>query len=200
MTKDYEIIHREVIYQGVFCFARYQLRYRLFNGGYSATVTRELLERSSAAAVLPYDPITDQVVLIEQFRPGAIHRGPHPWLLEIVAGVLSKNEKPEALAAREVQEEAGCEALDLYPICDYFVSPGGSDEYLHLYCARVNASQSGGLFGLAHENEDIRAYVLPVSEALAKLQAGEIKTGPAIISLQWLQLHREFLRNLWQKK
>ena len=197
---DYEIVKREVLYQGVFRMAQYQLRYRLFDNGWSNTVTREVMERKSAAAVLPYDPVLDRVVLIEQFRPGALADPTSPWLLEIVAGVLGTDEKPDSVAIREADEESGCEVLDLYPICEYFVSPGGSNEYFWLFCGRIDASNTGGIHGLQDENEDIRTFTLSVDEALILLQEGKIKTSPAIMSLQWLQLNREWLQQLWQTK
>ena len=66
---DYEIVKRDSLYEGFFRMARYHLRFKLFNGGWSQTVTRELMERPSAVGILLYDPILDRVVLIEQFRP-----------------------------------------------------------------------------------------------------------------------------------
>ena len=197
---DYEIVDRTVLYDGIFRMVRYQLRYRLFNGGWSNTISRELMERKSAAAVLPYDPVLDRVILIEQFRPGSLSNPQSPWILEIVAGVLDPGEKPDSVAVREAQEEAGCEVLDLYPVCEYFVSPGGSNEYLWLYIGRVDATAAEGIYGLKHEHEDIRGFSVSADEAFIMLQEGKIKTSPAIISLQWLQLNREWLRQLWQAK
>lgn len=199
-STDYEITKREELYRGVFRLARYTLRHRTFSDQWSATFTREILERKSAAGILLYDPILDHVVLIEQFRAGAIANPQGPWLLEVVAGVYDQTESPADVAKRESIEEAGCEVLELYPICEYFVSPGGSNEYLHLYCGRVDASETGGIHGLEDENEDIRAFTIPAEEAFTMLQEGKIKTSPAIISLQWLQLNREWLKQLWSTK
>ncbi|TAK76029.1 MAG: NUDIX domain-containing protein [Gammaproteobacteria bacterium] len=197
---DYEVVKREVLYQGVFRLARYHVRHRKFGSDWTPIFTREIFERPLAAAILPYDPILDQVVLIEQFRAGAIANPQSPWLLEIVAGVYEHDEQPADVAQREAREEAGCKILDIYPICEYFASPGGSNESVHLYCGRVDASELGGIHGLADENEDIRAFTLPADEAFILLQEGKFKTSPAIISLQWLQLNREWLRQLWQTK
>lgn len=197
---DYEVTQREVLYQGIFRMVRYHLRYRLFNGGFSPILSRELMERKSAAAVLPYDPVSDKVVLIEQFRPGAFANPTSPWLLEIVAGILDTDENPSQVAYREAREEANCEIMELYPVCEYFVSPGGSNEYLWIFCGRIDASHAGGIHGLAHENEDIRSHAFSADEAFTLLQEGKIKTSPAIIALQWLQLNREWLRQLWQTK
>lgn len=204
---DYEIKEQEVLFEGIFRYVRFHLRHRLFKNGWTPLLTRELIERSSAAGIIPYDPILDQVVLISQFRPGAItatarKRDPKqsPWLVEIVAGVLGKDESPAEVAVREAQEEASCSILELYPINDYFVSPGGSDEYIHLYCGRIDASGIGGHCGLEEENEDIYAFSLAADEAFELLRQGKFKTAPAIIALQWLQINRNFLRDLWLKK
>lgn len=197
---NYEILNSEILYEGVFRLTRYHLRFKLFNGGMSKIICRELFERKSAAAVLPYDPVLDKVILIEQFRVGAIQRNENPWLIEIVAGILDTEESPAEVAIREAQEEANCNILHLYPICEYFVSPGGSNEYLSVFCGCIDSTKAGGIYGLHEEDEDIRTHVLSFAEAYQELELGKIKTSPAIVSLQWLKLHREWLRNLWQKK
>jgi ADP-ribose pyrophosphatase len=194
---DYEIVQREILYEGVFRLVRYHIRYRLYDGDFSKVFTREVLERSSATAVLPYDPYLDQVVLIEQFRPGALSDPTSPWMTEIVAGVIEVNEKPEDVALREAQEEAGCKIESLYHISDFFASPSCSTECLYLYCGKIDASSVGGIHGLDKESENIRAYALPAEEAFEKVRAGYIKTAPAIITLQWLQLNRHLLQALW---
>lgn len=203
-TDDYAIIDREVVYSGVFTFCRYHLRHRMYDGTMSPVLTREMLERKHAAGVLLYDSMLDCVVLIEQFRPGAItpanEQKTSPWLTEIVAGILDEDENPEELAIREAFEEAGCKILDLQPIAQYYVSPGGSNEYIYLYCGHIDASKAGGIFGLHNEHEDIRAFILAADKAFQLLEEGKLTTAPAIISLQWLKLNRERLRALWQRK
>lgn len=195
---DYEIIEREVLYQGVFRLVRYHIRQRLFNGDWSEVYQRELLERRQAACVLPYDPYLDRVILIEQFRPGALAEPVSPWLIEIPAGVLADNETSEELAKREAKEETGCILYgELELICEYFASPGGTNEYLHVYCGKTDASKVGGIHGLLHEQEDIRVMNISAEEAFVKLRTGHIKTPPAIVSLMWLQLHRARLRATW---
>jgi ADP-ribose pyrophosphatase len=197
---DFEIVDRQVVYEGVFRMARYQLKFRLFDGSLSGLVLREIMERKSAAAVLPYDPILDRVVLIEQFRAGAIFHPGSPWLVEVAAGLIAEDETPQEVALREANEEASCKILDLYPICEYFVSPGGDNEYIWLFCGRIDANNIDGIYGLPEENENIRAFTLSLEEAHQLLQAGKVNTAPAIISLQWLKLNRERLKHLWQIK
>lgn len=196
---DYEIVERDILYQGVFRLARYTIKMRLFHGGWSEPFTREILERGDAAAVLLFDPVLDKVVLIEQFRAGALAHPASPWTIEIVAGMIEKKEAPEEVAKREAVEEAGCEIYDIYPICDYFASPGGSNEYLYLFCGRVDANFAAGVYGLDYENEDIRVITVPVDDAYAMVREGKIKNAPAIISLQWLELNHGLLRERWLK-
>lgn len=197
MDQRFEILGKEIGYQGFFRLERYRLRHTLFQGGWGGELTRELLERGHAAAVLLYDPERDGVVLIEQFRIGALDAPGGPWLLEIVAGIMDEGETPEAVARREAMEEAGCPVLDLIPVCEYLVSPGGTSERIMVYCGRVDASKADGIHGLAEEGEDIRVQVVPYAEALAMLHSGRINSASPIIALQWLALHREEVRRHW---
>lgn len=191
---DYEIIERNVAYQGYFRVIKYLLRHRLFDGKWSKIVEREVFERPSAAGILLYDPKLDKVVLIEQFRPGTLSHTQDHWLIEIVAGILGKDETPADVAIREAMEEANCKVLELMPICDYFVSPGGCNEYIHIYLGKVDASNAGGIFGLAEEQEDIRVVAMPAQEAFQLVKKNKIRTAPAIIALQWLELNLEKIR------
>lgn len=195
---DYKIVKKDILCQGNFLrLVRYSLKHRLFNGNWSDTFNCELLERKSAVAILPYDPSLDKVLLIEQFRPGALESPNNPWLIEIPAGVIDENESPEDVAYREMREETGCNALALHPIFEFFVSPGGANEYLHLYCSKIDARTIEEIQGLEEENEDIRVINLSAEEAFAELDSGRIKTAPALVSLMWLKLHREELQEMW---
>lgn len=178
---------------------KYRLRHELFGGGWSAEITRECLERGHAVAVLPYDPVSDQVILLEQFRVGAMDFPGGPWLPEIVAGIIDHvGESAEEVAHREGAEEAGCEFLELLPICHYLVSPGGTSESITLFCGRVDASTvTSGIRGLAAEHEDIRVWVASRIEALDLLQTGRINSAAPIIALQWLALNHQQLRERW---
>jgi ADP-ribose pyrophosphatase len=193
-----EILDKTVCYNGFFRLERYRLRHRLFSGAWSRVLTRELFERGHAAAVLPYDPALDVVVLVEQFRIGAIAAPGSPWLLEIVAGVIDHaGERPEDVVRREAVEEANCQIQELIHIYDYFVSPGGTSERISLFCGKVDAAGAGGLYGLAAEEEDIRVIVVSFAEAIEQLQAGKINSAAPIMALQWLQLNHDQLRARW---
>ncbi|MCK7470325.1 MAG: NUDIX domain-containing protein [Desulfomicrobium escambiense] len=198
MNHRFEVLDKSICYSGFFRMEKYRLRHELFAGGWSPEMTRECLERGHAVAVLLYDPDSDQVVLLEQFRVGALEFPGGPWLLEIVAGIMDEpGETTEAVARRETVEEAGCEILDLIPICHYLVSPGGTSESITLFCGRVDTSRIGGLRGVVEEHEDIRLHVVSRSEALNLLHSGRINSAAPIIALQWLELNRLKLLGRW---
>lgn len=196
-ASDVEVLERDVVHEGFFRLERLRLRHRTFAGGWSEPLQRELLVRRDAAGVLLYDPQRDAVGLIEQFRIGAIGRGDSPWLFELVAGLIDTDETPEQVARREAVEEAGCEVLALEPILKLFSSPGGGNEFMHLYCGRADLRTAGGIFGLPEEHEDIRMHVVGFADALALLQGDMLRNAHTIIALQWLQINRERLRALW---
>ena len=192
-----EIVAREIVYRGFFQLERYTLRHSLYAGGMSGVLVRELLERGHAAAVLPYDPVRDEVVLIEQFRIGALDLPEGAWLREIVAGIIEPGETAEEVVRREAREEAGCEIQQLEFITRFLVSPGGSSEQIRLYCGKVDSRRAGGLFGIAAEHEDIRATAVPSAEAMDLLHQGGIPSATPLIALQWLAVNRERLREEW---
>lgn len=200
MNHRFEILDQSVGYSGFFRMEKYRLRHELFAGGWSADISRECLERGHAVAVLLYDPDSDQVVLLEQFRIGALEFPGGPWLLEIVAGIMDDpDETTEDVARRETEEEAGCEFLDLIPVCRYLVSPGGTSESITLFCGRVDASTiKDQVRGIATEHEDIRLHVVSRTEALALLASGRINSAAPIIALQWLELNRAMLLERWR--
>lgn len=197
MVENVEIIEKTTPFQGYFRIDRYTLRHRRHDGGWTAPMTREIFERGHAVAVLLYDPIRDEVGLIEQFRPGALAAGWHPWLVEVVAGIIDDDDAPEAVAIREAQEEAGVAIGDLLPICKYLVTPGGSTETMELYCARVDAATLGGFHGLEEEGEDIRVFSVAADEAIGWIESKRVLNSCAIIALQWLALNRRRLIALW---
>ncbi|HRY15254.1 MAG: NUDIX domain-containing protein [Candidatus Competibacteraceae bacterium] len=198
MNYQFTVMDKTISYRGFFRMEKYRLRHELFAGGWSPEITRECLERGHAVAVLLYDPDHDQVVLLEQFRVGALEFPGGPWLLEIVAGIMDDpQETTEEVARRETHEEAGCELLDLIPICHYLVSPGGTSESITLFCGRVDTSRIGGLQGVAEEHEDIRLHIVSRAEAFELRNAGRINSAAPIIALQWLELNRARLLERW---
>jgi len=197
MKYDWKIINHDIIFQGYFRIEKYSLQHEQYAGDWTQTFQREIFERGSAVAVLPYDPIRDRVVLIEQFRAGAIGSMDRPWMKEIVAGIIEDGETQQDVAERETMEEAGCKILQLEKITQYYVSPGGTTEQCALYCARVDSDGVGGIFGLDHEFEDILVEAVDLKQVEAWLKDGTINSAASIIGLQWLLLNRDRLRQQW---
>lgn len=201
MTRgDVKIIRKRTVKLGYYRAHRFSLRHRLFGGGWSDPLTRVVLDARHGVALLPYDPARDAVVLIEQFRIGALAAGDtDPWLLEIVGGAVEDGETTADVARREALEEAGCAIDEIVPMMEVYTTPGGSSERIALFCGRVDCAGIGGIHGLAEEGEDIRVFVEPLDSALARIAGGGISNLIAIAALQWLALHRDELRQRWLK-
>ncbi|RCU51752.1 ADP-ribose diphosphatase [Corallincola holothuriorum] len=196
--KDVELLAKQTLYAGFFSMVKYRLRHKLFAGGWSEEMDREVFERGHAVVVLPYDPESDSVVIQEQFRVGACATTSHPWLYELVAGIIEPGESAEEVAHREAAEEAGLTLGRVEHLFSYLVSPGGTTERIELYVGEVDSRGIGGLHGLANEHEDIRVQVLPRSQVLAMLADGQVENAATIIALQWLQLHGDALKSRWE--
>lgn len=196
---DVEIIARETLYTGFFSLVRYRFRHRLFNGGMSGEVQREIFERGHAAVLLPYDPVRDEVVLIEQIRIAAFDTSDTPWLLEMVAGMIEVGESDDEVARREADEEAGLAVGRVKRMLSYLASPGGTSERTAVLVGEVDATQASGIHGLVDENEDIRVHVVSREQAYQWVEEGTIDNAASVIALQWLQLHYESLQNEWKK-
>lgn len=194
MEKAFEILEEYSEYQGFFNLSSYKLRHTLFEGGWTESIRRELFHRGHCVGVIPYDPVLDQVVLIEQFRIGAIRDKAIPWLTEIVAGAVEPGESAEEVAYRESMEEAGCEIKELLKIGEFYTSPGGTSEKITLFCGLIDSSEVGGIHGLKEEHEDIRALVVDFEAAFAWIESGVVDSAIPIVGLQWLALNRSRLR------
>jgi ADP-ribose pyrophosphatase len=199
MTEALQILDRETVYQGFFRIDRYRLRHRLFAGGWSGKLNREVFERGRSVAVLLYDPARDAVVLIEQFRLAAHLAGLSAWQLEIVAGIVERDDASEAdVARREAREEAGLVIDDeLLPIHRYLTSPGGSTETVTLLCGRVDATRARGIHGLADEHEDIKVVVKSYRDIMRMVRSGRLDNGFTLLALYWLGANRSKLRRKW---
>lgn len=199
MTRDdVEILEKRPLHEGFFTMNLYRLRHRLFAGGWSPVLSREVFERGPVAAVIPYDPERDAVVLIEQFRTGPLAAGHgRPWVVEIVAGIMENGETAEDLARREALEETGCRLEAVERIASFFMAPGGSTEHCTLLCGKVDSRRAEGVHGNEEEGEDIRVFAESLDAAFARIAAGEIDSSFSIIALQWLMLNRAELRARW---
>ncbi|WP_165310295.1 ADP-ribose diphosphatase [Vibrio ziniensis] len=196
--QDIEIVSKETLFQGFFRMVKYRFKHKLFQGGWSEPIERELFERGHAAALLPYDVVRDQVVIIEQIRVGTLEQK-RPWQLEIVAGIIDRDESALDVVRREAVEEAGVEIGRIETVTSYYPSAGGCSEKLDVYVGEVDSSQAKGIHGLDYEGEDIKVHVMSRQQAYQLVKDGVIENGASIIALQWLELNYENLRTEWLK-
>lgn len=189
MKYQWKLEKHLTLFEKYFKLDEYSITHELFAGGFSPVFTREIFERGTVVAVLPYDPVQRKVVLIEQFRAGAIDDTDGPWLIECVAGVIETGESESEVALRECEEEAGCTISRLETISRYYVSPGGTSEHCSLFCGIVDSEGVGGIHGLPHEHEDIRVMVIDSAQAYGWVRDGKIRSSATIIALQWLELN-----------
>ncbi len=192
---DVEVVEREVLYQGFFSMKRLDYRHKLYRGGWSSVIKREVLFRGEAVGAVLYDPENDLIGLVEQIRPGAMNGEQSPWCLEVVAGMVEPGETTEDVVWRELKEEADITPNSVEYVCEYMASPGGCDEKLHVYCALASLSGlDGSVNGLDDEGEDIRLLVLPAVQVFEHLYSGRFNNAATLIALQWLQLNQTRLQ------
>ncbi len=195
---DVEMVREEPLHEGFFRMVHLHLRHRLFAGGWTATLNREVIMHGKVAAVIPYDPVRDSVILIEQFRNGKFAAGdPQPWSVSIAAGMIEPGESAAEMARRETLEETGCAIGRLEQALTFYSSPGGSAQHVTLYCGEVSAAGVGGLHGVAEEGENIRAFTVSFDESLRMIDADAFDNAISIVGLQWLSRHRDSLRGRW---
>lgn len=194
---DIELKAEDGGYDGFFRLKPFRLRYPTFDGGMSEELRRECFVAYDVSLVLPYDPATDCILLVEQLRFGPIHRGdPVPWVLEVVAGMVDAGETPEEAALRETREEARLDLDRLIRVSGGYASPGYSTEFYHNFIGLCDLSESSARFsgGLDEEHEDIRNHVLKFDEAIRLIETGEINAVPLQMLLYALMARRPELR------
>ncbi|MGX9354264.1 gamma-glutamylcyclotransferase [Roseobacteraceae bacterium S113] len=189
--------HRDLPgFEGFFRLKHLELSVRGFDGAPGPVMERETFVAFDAALVLPYDPVRDLVLMVEQFRLAPYWRGEaEVFMLEPVAGLVDGDETPEAAARREAVEEAGLELLALELMGEGYPAPGYVTEYHHMFlglCALETTM--AGIGGLASESENIRSHIVPFETAMALVDTGEITATPLMLMLFWLARHRARLR------
>ena len=187
---------KRLVYRGFFSVEEHDLTYQKFNKEQSNVVTRSTLVSSDAVIILPYDPVNDRILLIEQFRAGPYVKGDqNPWVLEPIAGLVDKGETPESAGVREAQEEAHLEIKGLELVARSYPSPGISTEFFHQYIGIVELLDSSNLIaGLSSENEDIRSHIFEYEQFFEIIESGKAKVGPLILLGLWLSKNRNRLR------
>jgi ADP-ribose pyrophosphatase len=193
----WEILARQLKYQGDFRLESLHIRHSLYSGGWSEVLKREALRRSDSVAVLPYDAVRDEVLLIEQFCVGAIDSQQGPWLIDIAGGLIAPGERRDVVAHRVARERTGCALLELQRICECYASPGALAERVCLYIASVNLDSVRGVCNLKADGEDVRVSGVSAQEAFKMVASNVIISAIPIIALQWLQINYESIRERW---
>lgn len=193
---DVEIHARETPYARFFAVEDWRLGWRQFDGSMGDPADRAVFVMADAVTVLPYDPVRDRVLLIEQFRTGPLARGDvAAWQLEAIAGRIDAGETPEEAARREAMEEAGLTLADLIPVANYYPSPAAITEFLYSYVALTDLPDgTAGIFGEATEAEDIRGHLVSFDRMMDLVARGEVTNAPLILTALWLQRERPRLR------
>ena len=188
MKLKYKIINIKNLYSGFFSLNKYEFIHKKHDGEWTGTVRREIFSGAHVSTLLPYDPIKNEIILIQQFRAGVLSRYDEDYLLEIVAGIIDEGENPEETAIRECFEETGCEVKKIHPIQSYFPAPGSSESYYHLYLGEIEAFDGEKIKGLKKENEDILVKSFKVDEVRQMLKEKKIINGLTLVALQWFFL------------
>lgn len=206
--KDVKLREKETIFQGYNQIDQYRLRTKLFEGGWSSELERDVYERGHGVIVIAFDPDKNCLVFVEQFRQGVyaavsskiFDKTISPWTLEFVSGNIADGEAPETVASRELFEEAGCKILEMVPVGHYFVSPSGSSQSVYVFCAWVNAPRTGQIRGLNNEGEDIKVHSVTTEKVFELLESGTFNTLGTVYCLQWFRAHYDQLTQLWGTK
>ena len=194
--RDFEVVQADPPQGRFFRFQSTKIAHRCFDGTRSDVLSREVFIGVDAAIILPYDPVRDQVLLVEQVRIGpALRHDPNPWMLEPIAGIVDARETPQQAALREAKEEAGLEDIQLQPAGAFYVSPGATTDYFYAFVGLCDLPQTVPYYGgLPNEGEDIKLHPLSFDDAMDLADSGEVTTGPALYLLYWLLRHRARLR------
>lgn len=195
MKYQFTVHDSQSVYNGFFKVDRHTISFEKFDGGMIENVWRECSKKGDIVAVLPYDPIRQELLMVEQFRIGMVVRGLHPWTLEIVAGFMDVvGEDAVSAAKRELKEETGCTAKTLHALLDYYPSLGGSASEMHVFIAEIDVSEALQYTGIEAEGEDICVHRFSLAEMRDKLANNEINNATAIIALQ------QFFMGNWAEK
>jgi ADP-ribose pyrophosphatase len=185
------VIHsRTSLHEGFLRVYRYEFDVEQFGGGIRRT-TWEMMERGNAVAVLAHDPGRDEVVLVNEFRPGVMVAGDYPYRDNLVAGTIGSHETALEAAVRETQEETGLilsNPVLIHP--GAYVSSGGTSEKIAIVYGTVDTGHAGGVHGNASENEDILTAVLPAKVFIDRVRSGDINDLKTLVAGYWFAEHR----------
>ena len=176
---------RTPLHEGFLKVYRYEFEVERQRGG-SVPLIWEMMERGHAVAVLGHDPKRDEVVLVNEFRPGALVAGDDPFRDNLVAGAIDGEETAIEAAIREMQEEAGLELREarlIHP--GAYVSSGGTSEKIALVYGQVDTSGGAGIYGAPTEREETLSVILPATVFIDRVRRGEINDLKTLVAGYW---------------
>lgn len=196
-TGEIDVQRRTRSYSKFYALDDITLRHARFDGAMSETLERAVLIDADAAIVLPYDPVRDRVLLVEQVRIGPLARGDRAiWQLEPVAGRVDPGETPEQAARREAREEAGLTLGTMEKIAEVYPSPATSTGFYYVYLGLADLPDAqGGTGGLDAEHEDIRSHLMSFDELMARVAQFDLANAPVVMAAYYLAHHRDRLRS-----
>lgn len=195
LERDVKVVCHERSHLSFFAMEQMDLQFRRYDGGMSEVMNRSAALIGAATVVLPYDPLRDTVLLIEQFRAATYIAGNQtPWMWEPVAGLIDPGETPEDTAYREAVEEAGVTLTALEPVAQVFSSSGSSGEFVHIFIGLTDLSRLSGGGGLDTEGEDIRSQVISFDALMEGIDRQTYQDMPLVTAALWLARHRDRLR------
>lgn len=191
-----DILERTRVHTNFFGMDEITMRHETFDGGMSEPLNRSVFVTSDASIVLPYDPVRDRVLLVEQIRLGPIGRyDPVVWQMEPIAGLVDPGESPEDAAHREAREEAGLTFDALEPVAECYPSPGGNTDFFHIYVGLCDLPDTAtGIGGAEDEGENIRSHVMAFDALMALAEDRRTANAPLTLATYWLAHHRARLR------
>jgi ADP-ribose pyrophosphatase len=184
----------QLLTDGFLKVRRYEFEVEKHSGG-RQLIRREVMLRGHAVGVLGYDPHRDEIVLINEFRPGCLLAGDAAFTDNVAAGVVDDAESPLEAAVREMKEETGLELRDpqlVHP--GAYVSSGGTSEKIAIVFGFVDTSQAGGIHGNGHEAEDILTVVLPAATFVERIRSAAITDLKTLVAGYWFAERWQELR------
>lgn len=197
LSQDVVVHAHKREYMNFFAMEEMDLQFRRFDGAMSPVVNRGVSMIGQAAVVLPYDPVLDAVLLIEQFRTAPFFMGAkNPWMWEPPAGLIDPGETPEQAARREAKEEAGLTVGHVDYVGGLYSSSGAVGEIVHCFVGLADISNVEGGGGVPGEGEDIRSKVMSFHDFMDGVDGNTFVDMPLVTTALWLARHRDRLRAL----
>ncbi len=185
---NFSIKDEKIVFKDHYKMVKANITYDTFDGKEIKT-NRLAFERGDSVAILIFEKETESLLFTNQFRYPTCKNN-EGWLLEIPAGSLEKNEKPENCIIREVMEEIGYRITSPKLISTFYTSPGASTERIFLFHTEVSEEDSVGPGGgVQNENEDIQLVKIPITEIWEIMD--KLKDAKSILALQWFLLKQK---------